>query len=540
MPSLQQRLRAAEALVGQLEKSKLLLIAGFTALYIVCTSVLAARRVMWNDELYTYYIARLPTMADVWAALMAGGEQLPPFFYVVTRASIALFGINNLALRLPEMLGFWVMSLSLFVFVARRATNFYGLIAALFPLVTGAYAYASEARPYGLVLGFGALALLCWQSASASASASASVSATNRFRQLSIICLALSLAAALSSHYYGIFVILPLALGEAVRTLTRRRVDAPLWGAFGLAVTPLFLHLPLIRQARAYSGAFWAPPLWLGIPDFYYNLLASAVLPLIAMLFLAGIYATLVRPVAPAPDQSAGFSPPIHEVAAAVGFVLIPVVCVILGKFVTGAFTDRYALPAVIGFSILLAFVAAKLFDRTALMGAALVICFVGWFGVLELKTVRRLPDNLNGPIKRLQSERESDLPIVASDAHTFIELAHYAPPEIASRLVYLADPPTALRRLGYDSVERGMIDLLKPWFRLNVTDYHSYIASHPRFLVYGSLGFLSWIIPQLKEDGMRIELRDREGDKFLFLVYPDERATQLPADDGAESRLGR
>jgi len=525
MQFLHQRLRLAESFIGKLEQSRYLLIGGLTVLYAVSTYVLAARKLMWNDELYTYYIALLPTMADVWAALMAGGEQLPPFFYVVTRASLALFGVNNLALRLPEMIGFWVMSWCLFIFVARRTSNLYGLVAATFPLVTGAYAYAYEARPYGLVLGFGALALLCWQSAT-----------IDYFRRLSIFCLALSLAAALSSHYYGVFVVFPLALGEAMRTLKRHRVDAPVWAALGLAASPLLWHLPLIKQARAYSGAFWAPPIWLGIPDFYYNMLGSAVLPVVAMLFLAGIYATIFRPAALAQNHAAraqnqltGVAPPLHEVAAAFGFVVIPIICVVLAKLVTGAFTDRYAIPAIIGLSILVAFIAAKLFDTTALMAAAVVVCFVGWFGVLELKAVRTVSDNwLNTTLQLIESDSESGLPIVASDPHTFIELAHYAPPEIASRLVYLADPPTALRRIKYDSVERGMIDLLKPWFRLNVTDYKSYVASRPRFLVYGSLGFLSWITPQLKEDGMRIELRGTSGSKFLFLVYPDEQAADV------------
>ncbi len=309
-----------------------------------------------------------------------------------------------------------------------------------------------------------------------------------------------------------------------------------MWAALGLAATPLLWHLPLIKQARAYSGAFWALPIWLGIPDFYYNMLASAVLPVVAMLFLAGIYATIFRPAAIALNHAArtqnqltGVAPPLHEVAAAFGFVVIPIICVVLAKLVTGAFTDRYAIPAIIGLSILIAFIAAKLFDTTALMAAAVVVCFVGWFGVLELKAVRTVSDNwLNTTLQLIESDSESGLPIVASDPHTFIELAHYAPPEIASRLVYLADPPTALRRIKYDSVERGMIDLLKPWFRLNVTDYKSYVASRPRFLVYGSLGFLSWITPQLKEDGMRIELRGTSGSKFLFLVYPDEQAADV------------
>ncbi len=142
--------------------------------------------------------------------------------------------------------------------------------------------------------------------------------------------------------------------------------------------------------------------------------------------------------------------------------------------------------------------------------------------------------DSLGAAVKLLQSESEGGLPIVASDPHTFIQLAHYAPPEISSRLVYLADPQASLRRLGHNSVERGMVDLLKPWFKLNVTDYQSYVASRPRFLVYGNLGFLSWIMPELKEDGMRIELRGRSDNNFLFSVYPDDQVAGLSEPEAA------
>lgn len=520
MDFLLERLRSAESFAAKLEKNKLLLFLGFTVLYAATTYKLSREKLMWNDELYTYYIARLPAMTDVWGALMSGGEQLPPFFYLVTRASINLFGINNLAFRLPEMIGFWVMCLCMFIFVARRTSNFYGLLAAAFPLVTFTYYYAYEARPYGLVLGFSALALLCWQSA-----------AMNRLRSLSIVCLAMSLAAALSSHYYGIFVIFPIALGEAARTFFRRRFDAPVWTAFCLAVTPLFWHLPLIWQARAYSGGFWAPPQWSDIPGFYINMLYAAVLPLVSILFLAWIYQAVSRDdTPPQKESSSKNTPPVYEVVAAAGFITIPIICVILGKTVTGAFTDRYAVSAIVGFSILISFAVAKLCNNSAVVSAVLIICFVGSFGILIYRETWKPSDQWGAEpetkIQLLQREAAGDLPIVAADPYTFIELEHYAPPEISSRVVYLADPEASLRQLKHNSIERGMVDLLKPWFGLKVTDYNSYIAARPQFLLCGNPGFFSWIIPELEQDGMRLEYRGREGTTLLFFVSPAAQET--------------
>ncbi len=522
MDFLRQRLHSAELFAAKLEKNKFLLFLGFTVLYLVTTYKLSREKLMWNDELYTYYIARLPAMTDVWGALMSGGEQLPPFFYLVTRASIGLFGVNNLAFRLPEMIGFWIACLCLFIFVSRRASNFYGLLAAIFPLVTFTYYYAYEARPYGLLLGFSALALLCWQSLT-----------MNRWRTVSIICLTLSLGAALSVHYYGVLVIFPLALGETVRTFSGRRLDAPVWAAFFLAMTPLLWHLPLIRQARAYSSTFWSHPQWMNIPDYYFNTLYMAVLPLVWIIFLAGIYQTVLRGETSSENRQTTpetMPPPIFEVVAAVGFITMPVVASILAKFVTGAFNDRYVVSAIIGLSILISFIAARLYNNSALFSAVLVICFVGWFGVLVFKDYWKPAEDWGAypetKIQLLQLKGENDLPIVAADPYTFIELEHYAPPEISSRVVYLADPEASLRRLNHNSIERGMVDLLKPWFGLKVTDYNSYIASRPQFLLCGNPEFFSWIVPELEQDGMRLEFRGNKGRTFLFFVSPAARET--------------
>ena len=517
MNFLRQHWRLAESFAVRLEKNRLLLIVGFTVMYAVFTYVVAGRKLLWNDELYTYYIARLPAMTDVWGALMSGGEQLTPFFYLLTRASTALFGLNSFALRLPEIVGFWVMCVCLFFLVARRASNFYALLAAIFPLVTYTYYYAFEARPYGLVLGFSALALLCWQSAT-----------MNRFRPLSVICLALSLAGALSSHYYGIFAIFPLALGEAVRTTVRRQLDVPIWMALCLAIAPLILHLPLIEQARAYSGGFWSKPQWLDVPNFYIGMFSPTTLPMLLLLFVSGIYLTVWRDEAPNESHTTPkIAPPIFEVAAVYGFIIIPIICVILGKFITGGFTDRYAVTAIIGFSVLVSLIAAKINNNNILISIVLVICFVGCFRLLALKETWKVETNSRAmtKIQLLQSKDVENLPIVAADAHTFIELNYYAP-EISSRVVYLADPEISLQRLKQNSIERGIVDLLKPWFGLNVTDYKSYIAARHRFLLCGDFQFFSWIVPQLEEDGMQLELKGTDGKIMLYMVSPPTQET--------------
>ena len=105
-----------------MSRRSLALAAGLVALYALAVGSLAARAPLWNDELYTWYFAQLPTMADVWDKLGTGVEQIPPLYYVLVRGSLGLFGDDQLALRLPSMLGFLLAIVCVFVAVARRTS----------------------------------------------------------------------------------------------------------------------------------------------------------------------------------------------------------------------------------------------------------------------------------------------------------------------------------------------------------------------------------------------------------------------------------
>lgn len=494
--------------------------------YALLTWTLASRKLMWNDELYTYYVARLPSMHDVWNALMARGEQTPPLFFAITRLSFRLFGVTHLAIRLPEILAFWTMTVCLYVFVRRRMSSMSALCAAAFPLVTSAFQYAYEARAYGLVLGFAALALLSWQAATSTAS---------RVRVLALGCLTASLAAVVSSHYYGVFVLMPLALGEAVRTVTRRRLDITVWAALAIAVLPLAWHLPLIKAASAYSGAFWSAPQWVNLPDFYQDLLTPALVPITAILILAVIHHAAAGHGASPEDDEARRMLPLHELAVIAGFVLIPLVSVVVAKLVTGAFVNRYAVAAVIGLSVLAGQATELAFRRRPAVRVLVAACLAGWF-VLSQARELLTPTGVSMPFGAVSVARpaewvaaqpERDLPLVVADPHTFTVLSHYGTPSIKSRIVYLADPERALKILGQNSVERGMLDLVQPWFHLNVVRFEPFVTEHSRFLVYGDfvrLTFLNWIVVELRARGWHTELLNRAGDNMLLLASRELR----------------
>ena len=504
------------------------IVGAVSLLYLSVTCVLAHYKLFWNDELFTVYIAGLPTVADIWTILATGVEQLPPTFHLLTRLLMRLFGENQIAVRLPATLGVGAMAVCLFVVVSRRTSTGYGLIGMLLPLATQppvaqAYSYAYEARPYGLVLAFSAASLLCWQSAT-----------EGRRRIFSLAGLTAALAAALASHYYAVLVFVPLAAGELARSLGRRRLDLPIWIAFCLATIPLWAFLPLIRAGRTIATTFWAQPQWAALVGFYQNILSPAAVVFVAILLILALYA-IVRASAGAERKGAPVaSPPLHEVVAALGYLAIPGVALVLAKFVTGAYTDRYVLPAVIGLALIVPWGAYHLLDRRATMGAVLAALLCGWFVlVVGLQPARQLrQDRVNlESVYRLLRMGPGDVPVVIASPHAFFQLTYYAPPDLASRFVYLADPASAERYLGTDTAELGIREFRR-WTPLRIEDYPAYLSAHPRFLLY-SRGPWGWLLPELQAKRARMQVVALEAATFPLLlveVGPETATARSPA----------
>ncbi|ULA64058.1 MAG: PMT2 domain-containing protein [Nitrospira sp.] len=498
-----------------------LLLGVFSLVYFAAASVLAMRKPMWNDELFTYFIAQAPTLSGIWAALLTGADQSPFPFYVLSRWSMFLFGVNEWALRLPEIVGVWVAAVCLFLLVNRRSSALYGFMAMLCLLVTNAHFYSYEARPYGLVLGFAAIAWVCWASA-----------AEGKERPWSLLGVWGGLSAAVCSHYYAVFVFVPLGIAECVRLYRTRRPDWSLWVAIVGGLLPLGFLWPLIQQARGYSRGFWAIPSWKGIPDTYSTLLMPAPLLFMLLLIGAGAVAYLQQGKSARTPAPALPAIPDHEWGAALAFAALPVIGVAITLCTTGAFTARYALPMVLGVSVLVSLALFRLCNGRALLGVVGGILTVVGFAMLTVRAVPYTAASAVDPVAEfLTASATDELPIVISDPHNFMMLAHYAPGGLSSRLVYLADPDASLRHMGHDTMDRGMIDL-NPWFRMNVKDSRAFQQSRDRFFLYVHGGFLggplsnglsvpdfNWLLSDLMAGEWRLELLRRQENRMLFLV---------------------
>jgi hypothetical protein len=491
---------------AQLERHRLAVPLVLLAVYLLITAALAAVRLLWYDELFTFYLSQFSSLSELWSNLSTT-EPNPPLTYLLTRGCFTILGDSALATRLPEILGFGLLLLSLYFLVARRCRPAYAWLALLLPLSTNVYHYAHEARPYGLVLGFCGLSLLCWQ-----------VATEGRRRPLALFGLALSLAAGLCSHYYAVLLFLPLGVGELVRTYTRKRLDLPVWAALALGGSALLLLFPLIRAARASTGTFWAIAEWSDLPETYVIFLTRALPPVLVGAVLLSLPARSTRPGAEPEQQTASPSIPAQEWAAALTLALLPVFAVVLGKAFTGVYVYRYAVATVVGVSLLLAFAAARRAADSAVIGTALAAVFLGWFLVIGVATFRefsRQPAALARMSTFLDSKCKEQLPIAVAGSHLFLELAHYAPPALAPRLVYVTDPEASLRHLRADTDDLALRGLSRVT-AVPVVDLSRFLAANSWFYVYGDDG---WLLPELKARGADVEEIGQEEGRPLFGV---------------------
>jgi hypothetical protein len=503
--------RLERRVTGALDSWRVRILGMLLLVYLGITGVLAYYRLFWNDELFTVYIARIPSVSGIWAFLATGVEQTPPTFHLLIRVLVLALGEHHLTVRLPSILAMGMVGICMFVVVSRRTSTAYGLIAMLCPILTQAFFYAYEARPYALVLAFSAGSLLCWQSAT-----------EGHRRGLSLAGLAATLAAALCCHYYAVLAFLPLVAGEVARSFSRRRVDPAVWLAFCVAMTPLLAFLPLLMAGRKLAGTFWARPRWQYMVGFYQNILSPAVVPLLLIVLVLAFYALARAAAGRERTLPVTPPPPRHEVLAAVAYLALPVVGILLAKLVTGAFTDRYALPAVLGLAMIVSWGAFHLLDGRATMGVLLAALLVGWFvvfaGIAPALQLRQGVSDQRAVYRFLQTAAPGNMPIVIAGPHAFFQLTYYAPPALAPRLVYLVDPAEALRYLDTDTVDLGMREFGR-WTTLRVEPYRAYLSAHPHFLLYADRGPWAWLLSALGATSARLGVVALDGGASLFLV---------------------
>lgn len=493
---------------------QLVMISGIAVVYFGVTLRLASTKPLWSDEFFTLYLARLPTLNDLWTALSTGADQHPPLFYLLSRLSLWALGENALAVRIPAILGFWLFCLALYFLVGRNTSPWFGAIAMVFPMSTLGYQYAYEARGYGPVLGFSAWALLCWTHVR-----------TPRLRPWAILGLALFLAAAVGCHYYAVMLLLPLGVGETTYSVRARKLDPWVWLGFaGIGIT-LATSWHFIASARTFAPAFWARPNWGDAFWYWQNVLGPAQVPLFVVLCIwLGIRA-MSPPNAPGNDLPADTAPQRDlwpEMAAVWCLLALPLLVMIGAKVTTGAFHFRYVLFALLGPCILFPWALHRISRRRELVGAIALALMVLWFyaqGLSRIGDERTSRRAINDDAEWLLEHNPERLPLVLARNDLWYRQSYYGPSELKRQIIYLAAPERARQLLGHDTVDRCALTL-QPWFRLPLANYQVFLDRTDRFLLFTDADtYWNWQLTELVDGDLKINIVARHGSSILCEV---------------------
>lgn len=505
---LQDQLRLIENTTERAsDKYSLLIVSALSLLYLAITLQLANAKLIWTDEFFTLFLGRLGPR-DLWHALLTGGDQHPPPFYLMHHLFASIFGEHAWALRLPSILGFLLMMLCVYLFVARRTSAPYGFIAMLMPTATLAHEYAYEGRGYGPLLGFVALAILCWQRISDS-----------RWRSAATLAMAAALLSAFSCHYYAVLLLPAIALAEIVRCLRCKTWNPWVWLALCSPVILLVAFLPVIRSSSGFASTFWAKAQFNEINIYYKNVAAYAVTPLGFALAAAGLY-RIFRSHARRPPVECSRTISIEEIVLAAAVAAAPLTAYLFGKTITGAFAWRYAIGGVVGIAILFGYFCFKVFRGNVIAAWLITLTTVGFFSLnsqVRLGDLEHERTALGNIMNLLQSKSDESQPLIIGDSKAFYAMCYYGPQTMKGRFTYLVDAERSVTYLHHDTNERSLW-ALNPWFGLNVKPYKPYIETHPEMLVWSGLDAKwAWLVSALLDDGEKLTILARRGGGIFF-----------------------
>ena len=315
-----------------------LLLLGFSMVFLGACVVTAATTPFDSDEVMTVLTSQMPSRTVVWAALAEGVDDAPPMYATVLRAVQAVTGVGHVATRLPAIVGAWIAVVVVLFLVRRRANATLGLAASLACAIV-LYPFATEARGYAPAAACVAVALYAWTQLP-----------EYRWRPFYAALLAAALGTATWWHDTAALAFVPFVIGELFRWWSRSRPDWLAWGAIAaaaVATLPLIrlvgVSIPgvepervrLIARMTGAYGVLFEP---LGTPLLLLAWLAALSL---AIWTIALVVAN--RDVDLAERRLRGY-----EIAAAVGFALIPAIAAGLAAlfgFEIGARDLAFAIP---------------------------------------------------------------------------------------------------------------------------------------------------------------------------------------------------
>ncbi len=478
----------------------------------------AVSQPFWYDEIITVILCRLPSMSEIWLALHNAADGNPPGFFFVARLAHSFISEDHLGYRLPSILGLLLTVSCVYLILSRRLNRITALVGAAFILCTGLTPYAWEARPYSLMIGCIAVAILALQRVDDS--------------KLYSFMLAFSLAAAVSLHFYAVFAWPAFFAAELTGWISHRRFRAKVWSSLLVGVIPLLCFAGLLKQLSKYYGQnYWAQPHFKQVYSTYNSLLN--VDSHWGIIYAIGITAIVIwsnainRPgVAHSHDEKRKTpAVPIEEWVLALVLLWLPAIAFTAAKISHGGLTERHMLTAILGCALTLGYAIDKIHVTGRLL--LLVLFLINYEG----SAVPTLRDVMTGSIlaQRGNAEHEMetlvgqlrppDLPIVIGPELDYLPIVYYTPPDLGKRLYVVVDPGAAVTHLDTASVDLSLL-ALQPYYPFQMDKFDSFVSTHREFLLVTG-GDFDWLTARLLHDGdtLRLVSGGETGERSVYKV---------------------
>jgi hypothetical protein len=406
-------------------------ILALTVVLTFAVVIVSPKKPFWNDELFSWYV--LTASFDTnWRAFNDAINNTPFLYFGLGWLWVQVFGASELSLRLFSSVGISVAAFALWP-ILRRTFGFWPATLALL----GTFCTAglvldqnTEARMYGLFLAMVALAVPLYDR----------VLRTKKPTPTMIGLNALVHAAIVHTHLFGLFYSGAFAaafaasrLLESGFSLRRLLLSLPVYLSFLAAWLSFLLYLPaFFAQAEAGRPYSWiAQPsfmdLWMLLSLGSGALLRSEVLGL--LIVVAGFTRLLEREGRTSSTAEVGRNDQ-NLIALAVALIILPVAVWIASRLGRPIFLDRYLIPSILGWSLLVAYTAARLLripnarnylprlGQTLILGATAL-------GLLAFPIQNASVHPAWSPPG--SDDPAGDLPIVILTTHGFLERIHYS-----------------------------------------------------------------------------------------------------------------
>ncbi|HEV2646486.1 MAG TPA: glycosyltransferase family 39 protein [Acidobacteriaceae bacterium] len=502
-----------------------------SALYLIVVACMSSAKLLWLDELITLHIAQLGSAGAIWHALSAGADPNPPATHLLVMIFRQLFGEHAFVVRLPATIGYWLGMLALFLFLKRRIPVLWALTGVVMSMAMGGFAWSYESRSYGIFYGLTMLAFYCWTQW-------ADEIQLDRKRYIALAGMTFCLAMGLCTNFFAVLAFFPIAAALGVRTVQRIRgcgYRAPAESIFALvewqvilalaiAATPLLLFHTLISS----SIAHFKPYAWnkVGIDAAvggYTDMLAEVLWLIFGLVVIALAIELLgnLRPEVQAkiwPRWLANFaanSSPVRsarlldypETAAVATLIAYPFLGYALASLHGGMLSARFVIPVCFGGAIAGALLAYRVFGsyrRSATIALTLTLLWFmarqSYMGYLyELQK-----EDFYSFMHRIPPPEYPGQPIAFGDDLLVLPLQYYAPPQLASRIVYPIDFPAIVRARHEASAEINMWQGRNTAFNFPILPLAAVQQSNATYLVLTTKP--DWLVEDLKQHRYRVE----------------------------------